>query len=208
MTGPIIRILTVDDHAVLRDGIAAIVAQEQDMTIVGEAADGQEAIAVHRGLRPDITLMDLQMPALGGIEAIAAIRQESPNARILVLTTYEGDAQAVRALKAGAQAYLLKNSLRKELIDTIRLVHAGRRYVPPEVAQEIALHAAQDPLTGREIEILELVAAGNANKQIAWNLSVSEDTVKSHLRAIYSKLDVADRTQAVTVALRRGIIAL
>jgi DNA-binding NarL/FixJ family response regulator len=207
-TGQPIRILTVDDHAVLRDGIAAIVAPESDLAIVGEASNGAEAIDQFHRLRPDVTLMDLQMPVMPGLEAIVAIRAEAPNARIVVLTTYEGDVQAVRALKAGASGYLLKSSLRKELLDTIRAVHAGRRYVPPEIAQEIALHAAEDPLSAREIGILELVAAGNANKEIARELSISEDTVKAHLRSIYSKLDVNDRTQAVTTALRRGIIAL
>lgn len=208
MTGRPIRILTADDHAVLRDGIAAIVAPEPDMVIVGEATDGAQAIEQFRNLRPDVTLMDLQMPVITGIEAIASIRSEAPDARIVVLTTYEGDAQAVRALKAGASGYLLKSSLRKELLDTIRLVHAGRRYVPPDIAQDIAIHAAQEPLTGREIEVLELVAAGKPNKIIAWDLSLSEDTIKAHLRSIFSKLDVDDRTQAVTTALRRGIITL
>lgn len=203
-----IRILTVDDHAVLRDGIAALVAPEPDMEMVGEAANGAEAVEAFRRLRPDVTLMDLQMPVIGGIDAINEIRAEAPGARIIVLTTYEGDAQAVRALKAGASAYLLKSSLRKELLDTIRLVHSGRRYVPAEIAQDIAIHAAQEPLSAREISILKLVAEGKANKVIAWELSLSEDTVKAHLRSIFSKLDVNDRTQAVTLALRRGIISL
>lgn len=203
-----IRILTVDDHAVLRDGIAALVAQEPDLEMVGEAANGAEAVEEFRRLRPDVTLMDLQMPGMSGIDAITAICAEAPKARIIVLTTYEGDAQAVRALKAGASAYLLKSSLRKELLDAIRLVHSGRRYVPAEIAQDIAIHAAQEPLTEREISVLELVAEGKANKVIAWELSLSEDTVKAHLRSIFSKLDVSDRTQAVTLALRRGIISL
>ncbi len=203
-----IRILTVDDHAVLRDGIAALVAQEPDMVMVGEAANGAEAIEAFRRLAPDVTLMDLQMPGISGIDAITAICAEAPKARIIVLTTYEGDAQAVRALKAGASAYLLKSSLRKELLDTIRLVHSGRRYVPAEIAQDIAIHAAQEPLSDREISVLQLVAEGKANKVIAWELSLSEDTVKAHLRSIFSKLDVNDRTQAVTLALRRGIISL
>jgi DNA-binding NarL/FixJ family response regulator len=159
-------------------------------------------------LRPDITLMDLQMPGKSGLEAIKEIRTEAPGARIIVLTTYEGDAQAVRALKAGASAYLLKSSLRKALLDTIRLVHAGRRYVPPEIAQEIALHSAEEPLTVRELSILQAVAEGKANKVIAGDLSLSEDTVKAHLRSIYAKLNVNDRTHAVTTALRRGIISL
>jgi DNA-binding NarL/FixJ family response regulator len=208
MTGQAIRILTVDDHVMLREGIAAIVAQEPDMKIVGEATNGAEAIEAHRNLRPDVTLMDLQMPVMPGLEAIAAIRAESENARIVVLTTYEGDVQAVRALKAGACGFLLKSSVRKELLETIRAVHAGRRYLPVDIAQEIAIHAAEEPLSPREIAILELVAAGKANKTVAWELSVSQETVKAHLRSIFSKLDVTDRTQAVTTALRRGIISL
>ena len=208
MTPNPIRLLAVDDHAVLRDGIAAIVAHEPDMVLVGEATNADEAVDAFRRLRPDVTLMDLQMPGRSGLDAIADIRAEAPAARIVVLTTYEGDVQAVRALKAGASAYLLKSSLRKALLDTIRLVHAGRRYVPPEIAQEIALHAAEEPLTARELSILKAVAEGKANKVIAGDLALSEDTVKSHLRSIYSKLDVNDRTQAVTTALRRGIIAL
>lgn len=208
MTGNAIRILTVDDHVMLREGIAAIVAQESDMEIVGEASNGAEAVEVHRNLRPDVTLMDLQMPVMPGLEAIAAIRAESENARIVVLTTYEGDVQAVRALKAGACGFLLKSSVRKELLETIRAVHAGRRYLPVDIAQEIAIHAAEEPLSPREIAILELVAAGKANKMVAWELSVSQETVKAHLRSIFSKLDVTDRTQAVTTALRRGIISL
>ncbi len=203
-----IRVLVADDHAALRDGIAAIVGNEPDITIAGEAANGEEAIAAFRTLRPDVMLLDLQMPVLGGMEVIQAVREEFSNARIVVLTTYEGDVQALRALKAGASGYLLKTSLRKELLEAIRVVHTGRRYVLAEVAQEIAIHAAEDPLTAREVEILGMVADGNANKVIARRLSLSEDTVKAHLRAVYSKLDVNDRTQAVTVALRRGIIAL
>lgn len=203
-----IRVLIADDHAALRDGVAAIVSNEPDITIAGEAANGEEAIAAFRALRPDILLLDLQMPVLGGLEVITAVRAEFPEARVVVLTTYEGDVQALRALRAGASGYLLKTSLRKELLEAIRVVRAGRRYVLAEVAQEIAIHAAEDPLTTREVEILAMVADGNANKVIARRLSLSEDTVKAHLRAVYSKLDVNDRTQAVTVALRRGIIAL
>jgi DNA-binding NarL/FixJ family response regulator len=203
-----IRILAVDDHAVFRDGIAAIIAPEQDMLLVGEATNGDEAVHAFHRLRPDVTLMDLQMPVRGGMQAIAEIRATAPTARIVVLTTYDGDVQAVRALKAGACGYLLKSSLRKELLDTIRIVHAGGRYVPAALAQQIAIHAAEEPLSQRELAILEQVAAGKPNKVIAWELSLSEETVKAHLRSVYSKLDVNDRTQAVTVALRRGIIAL
>ncbi|WP_243857132.1 response regulator [Sphingomonas leidyi] len=200
--------MTVDDHPALREGIAAIVELQNDMVMVGEASNGAEAVAAFNNLRPDVTLMDLQMPGMGGIEAMAAIRKESRNARIIVLTTYDGDAQAAQAIKAGASGYLLKNTLRKQLLDTIRAVHAGQRYIPPEIAQEIAFHAADDPLSTREIDILKLVADGNANKAIAWQLSVAEDTVKAHLKSIFTKLDVNDRTRAVTTALRRGIITL
>ncbi len=203
-----IRIMTVDDHPALRDGIAAIVEMEWDMVMVGEASNGAEAIAAFHDLKPDVTLMDLQMPRMGGLEAIAAIREKVRDARIIVLTTYDGDVQAARALKAGAAAYLLKSSLRTELLDTIRAVHAGRRHIPPQIAQEIALHAADEPLSARELDILRLVADGKANKEIAWNLSISEDTVKAHMKSIFAKLEVNDRTHAVTAAFRRGMIEL
>jgi DNA-binding NarL/FixJ family response regulator len=203
-----IRVLTVDDHALLREGIAALVNAESDMKIVAEATNGQEAIEKFRLHRPDVTLMDLQMPALNGIEAIIGIRSEFPNARIIVLTTYAGDVQVLRALKAGARGYILKGHVRRELLDTIRAVHAGQKRIPPEVAAELAEHAADDDLTVREIDVLRLIAAGNANKEIAGQLSIAEDTVKSHVTNILAKLGANDRTHAVTIGLKRGIIEL
>jgi DNA-binding NarL/FixJ family response regulator len=203
-----IRILTVDDHPVLREGIAAILSAEADMVLVAEANNGREAIAQFRTHRPDITLMDLQMPIMGGSEAILAIREEFPEARIIVLTTYSGDAQADRAFKAGAYGYLLKSMLRKELVETIRTVHGGRKRIPPEIAVELAEHHADDALTEREIEVLRQVASGNANKIIADNLDISEETVKAHMRKILSKLGANDRTHAVAIALKRGIIEI
>jgi DNA-binding NarL/FixJ family response regulator len=208
MTAATIRLLAVDDHAMLREGIAAIVSSEPDITIVGEATNGQEAVEQYRRLRPDIMLIDLQMPVMSGLDAIAAIREEHPSARIIVLTTYKGDVQALRAIKAGASGYLLKSSLITELLSTIRAVHAGRRYIPAEIAQEIAFHATEESLTSRELAILELVAAGKANKLVAHELTLSEETVKAHLRSIFSKLGVSDRTQAVTTAFRRGILSV
>lgn len=203
-----IRIMVVDDHPVLRSGIIAIIEGQVDMVVVAEASNGAEAVEQFRQVRPDVTLMDLQMPHMGGVEAIQNIRSEFAKARIIVLTTYAGDAQAMRALKAGAVGYLLKSTVRKELLDTVREIHAGRRHIPAEIAQEIAFHAADDALSEREISVLGYVAAGKANKEIAWLLAVSEDTVKAHMRNIFAKLDVGDRTQAVTTALRRGLINL
>jgi DNA-binding NarL/FixJ family response regulator len=203
-----IRVLVVDDHLVLREGVMSILGGETDIVVVGAAENGAEGVQAFGNLRPDVVLLDLQMPVMGGIEALLEMRKRAPHARVIVLTTYEGDAQAVRALKAGAFGYLLKSSLRKELVDAIRAVHAGRRYVLAEVAQEIAVHSAEEPLSERELSVLQLVAAGKANKAIAHDLSLAEDTVKAHLRSIFSKLDVSDRTQAVTTALRRGIITL
>lgn len=203
-----IRILAVDDHALLRKGIAALVSTETDLKLVAEASNGQEAVEAFRAHRPDVTLMDLQMPELDGIEAISRIRNEFPDAKIIILTTYTGDAQVLRALKAGARAYILKGHVHKELLETIRAVHAGHKRIPPDIAAELAMHAADDELTGREIDVLKLIAAGNANKQIADRLAIGEATVKSHVTNILSKLGANDRAHAVTIGLRRGIIEL
>jgi DNA-binding NarL/FixJ family response regulator len=203
-----IRVLAVDDHLVLREGIARMLDGQEDMTLVGQASNGREAIESFRRLRPDVTLMDLRMPDMNGIDAIAAIRAEAPHARIVVLTTYTGDVQAAAALKAGAAGYLLKNLLRKELLETIRAVHSGKRRVPPEVAAEIAEHVADDALTERELEVLRRVAAGKSNKAIAAELDISEGTVKTHMRSILPKLEASDRTHAVMIALKRGILDL
>jgi DNA-binding NarL/FixJ family response regulator len=203
-----IRILTVDDHPLLREGIAAVIEGQSDMQLVGEAANGLEALQVFRDCRPDVTLMDLQMPEMDGVDAIGAIHREFPEARIVVLTTYQGDAQALRAFKAGASGYLLKSMLRRELVDTIRSVHAGRRRIPPEIATGIAEHASDDALTLREIEVLRRVADGNGNKRIAHHLGIAEETVKAHMKNILAKLGANDRTHAVTIAVRRGIFHL
>jgi len=204
----VIRVLSVDDHPMLREGIAALVASQPDMALVGEASNGREAVEQFRKHHPDITLMDLQMPEMSGIDAMGAIRGEFPEARIIVLTTYTGDVQVMRALKAGARAYLLKGLLRKELLETIRAVHAGQKRVPPEVAAEIAEHATDDALTSREIDVLRLIAGGNANKEVAAQLSITEETVKGHVKNILAKLGANDRTHAVTIGLKRGIIEL
>jgi DNA-binding NarL/FixJ family response regulator len=205
--GPI-RVLAVDDHPLLREGIAALVNAEIDMKLVAHACTGQEAIEQFRLHRPDVTLMDLQMPAMNGTEAIAGIRTEFPNARIIVLTTYTGDVQILRALKAGAQAYILKGNVHRELLDTIRAVHAGQKRISPDVAAKLADHEAEEALTSREIDVLRLIATGNANKEIAGQLAIAEETVKSHVTNILAKLGANDRTHAVTVALKRGIIEL
>ena len=203
-----VRVLVVDDHALFREGVAAMLAREPDLELAGEAADGAAALEAYGRLQPDVVLLDLQMPGMGGLEVIERLRLDSPKAKIIVLTTYEGDVQAVRALKAGASGYLLKSSARRELVDAITAVAAGRRYVLAEVAQDIAVHAAEEPLTPREVQVLEVVASGKGNKAIARELGVSEDTIKAQLRSLFAKLDVTDRTEAVMVGLRRGIITL
>jgi DNA-binding NarL/FixJ family response regulator len=203
-----IRILTVDDHPVVRQGIAGLIAVQPDMVLVGEASNGREAIQQFRTHRPEITLMDLQMPEMNGLDALIAIRNEFADAKVIVLTTYAGDAQILRALKAGAQAYLLKNTLHKELLETIRAVHAGKKTLSPEVSYQVAEHAADDSLTPAEVAVLRLIAAGNANKQIADQLSITEETVKSRVKNILSKLGANDRTHAAMIGLKRGIIEL
>jgi DNA-binding NarL/FixJ family response regulator len=203
-----IRILTVDDHRLIRQGIAGLVAVESDMRVVAEAANGREALQQFRAHRPDITLMDLQMPEMNGLDAISAIRGEYPEARIIVLTTYSGDVQALRALRAGARAYLLKDALDKELLDAIRAVHAGRKAVSPEVSFQLAEHATDDALTPGEVRVLRLIAEGRANKEIAASLSTSDATVKGQVQSILSKLGATDRTHAAMIGLKRGIIDL
>ena len=203
--GPI-RILAVDDHPLIRQGIAGLLATQADMNLIAQAANGRDAIQQFHRHRPDITLMDLQMPEMNGLDAIIAIRGEFPEARIIVLTTYAGDMQALRALKAGARAYLLKDSLHKELLATIRAVQAGKKSMSAEVSFQLAEHATDDALTPAEVRVLRLIAEGNANKEIAAQLSTSEDTVKGQVRNILSKLDAKDRTHAAMIGLKRGII--
>jgi len=203
-----IRILTVDDHPVVRQGIAGMIEIESDMTLVGEASNGREAIQQFRLHHPDITLMDIQMPELNGLDALIAIRNEFPEAKIVMLTTYAGDVQILRALKAGAQGYLLKNSLHRDLLGTIRAVYTGKKALSPEATYAIAEHGTDDALTPREIDVLRLIAAGNSNKRVADKLSIGEASVKSHVENILSKLGANDRTHAVTIALKRGIIEL
>jgi len=201
-----IRVLTVDDHPILREGIAAVIALQSDMVIVGEATNGSEAIKMYRTLRPDITLMDLRLPEINGIDATRAICQDYPHAKIIALTVHKGDVQVGRAFKAGASSYLLKSMLRKDLLHTIRLVYAGNRYIPPEVAADLAVHAFDEMLTNREIEILREVAGGAANKIVAARLHISEDTVKKHMKNILSKLSATDRTHATMIAVKRGFL--
>ena len=203
-----IRVLTVDDHPLVREGIAGLIGVQPDMTLVGEALNGRDAIQQFRTHRPDVTLMDLQMPEMNGLDAIIAIRTEFPEARIIVLTTYEGDIQILRAVKAGAQGYLLKNTLHSELLRTIRAVHAGKKSLSPEVSLQIAEHMSDESLTPAEVVVLRLIAAGNANKEIADQLGVTEDTVKGRVKSILAKLDANDRTHAAIIGLKRGIIEL
>ena len=203
-----IRILSVDDHPLLREAVAALLGTQPDMTLVAEASNGREAIEQFRIHRPDVTLMDLQMPIMDGVDAMIAICGEFPGARVIVLTTYAGDVQVYRALKAGARAYLLKSLVRKDLLDIIRQVHAGQKRIPPEVAAALAEHACDDGLSLREIEVLRLISGGNANKEIAFQLSITEETVKGHMKSIFNKLGVHDRAHAVVVGLKRGIINL
>jgi DNA-binding NarL/FixJ family response regulator len=203
-----IRILAVDDHPIFRQGIAGLLADQADVALIAEACNGIEAIQQFRSNRPDITLMDLQMPEMNGLDAMIAIRSEFPEAKIIVLTTYNGDVQVLRALKAGARAYLLKNTLHKNLLETIRAVHAGKKALSPEASFELAEHATDDALTPGEVEVLKLIAAGNANKQIADLLSITEETVKGRVKNILSKLNANDRTHAATIGLKRGIIEL
>ena len=203
-----IRILVVDDHPVVLQGIAGLVGVQPDMTMVAEASNGRDAIQQFRTHRPDVTLMDIQMPEMNGIDALIAIRNEFPDARVIVLTTYVGDVQILRAMKAGAQAYLLKNTLHRELLECIRAVHAGKKSLSPEASFEIAHHLSDDALTPAEVQVLRLIAAGNANKQIADQLGVTEETIKGRVKNILSKLDANDRTHAAIIGLKRGIIEL
>lgn len=201
-----IRILVVDDHPIVRQGVAGLVDGQPDMSIVGQASNGREAIQQFRAHRPDIVLMDLQMPEMNGLDALMAIRDEAPDARIIVLTTYAGDAQVLRAIKAGARGYLLKSALHRELLETIRAVHAGKKSLSADASYELAEHATDDALTPAEVRVLRLIAEGNANKEIAEQLSVSEETVKGQVRNILSKLGAKDRTHAAMIGLKRGII--
>lgn len=205
---PTIRILTVDDHPLFRNGVAALLASQSDMQLVAEGANGREAINQFRTHRPDVTLMDLQMPDMNGLEATIAIRAEFPDARIIVLTTYMGDVQVLRALQAGARAYLLKTLVDKELLETIRRVNSGKKALSPEASYELAEHATDESLTPAEVDVLRLIAGGNANKQIAAQLSISEETVKSRVKNILSKLGANDRTHAAIIGVKRGIIGL
>jgi len=206
MTETKIKVLTVDDHPFLREGIIAIIREEADMMVVGEASNGRDAVEVFGKCRPDVTLMDLQLPELNGIDATIAIRAKHPSARIIVLTTYNGDVRVRRALMAGAAGYVLKNMIRKELIEAIRAVHAGRKYIPQQIALELAQNFEKDDLSAREIEVLRAVAEGKSNKIIADQLSITETTVKAHMKSILFKLGASDRTHAVVLATNRGFL--
>ncbi|RQO36051.1 DNA-binding response regulator [Herminiimonas sp. KBW02] len=203
-----IRVLVADDHPLMLEGIAAVIGSQSDIELVGEAADGNEALALFRTLQPDVTLIDLQMPNANGIDAVRMIRAEFPQARIAILTTYRGDVRALHAIKAGAQGYLLKSALRKELCDAIRALAAGQRYFPPEISAELMEYMGQDCLSPREIQVLKLIAQGLSNKQIALELVLTEDTIKGHLRSIMDKLGANNRTHAVTIGIERGFIEL
>jgi DNA-binding NarL/FixJ family response regulator len=203
-----IRVLVADDHPLLREGIAAVLAGQEDIDLVGEASDGREALERFRQLRPDVTLMDLQMPRMNGIDSILAIRGECPDARIAILTTYRGDVRALHAIQAGAQAYLLKSSLRKELVETIRTLAAGKRHIPPEIAADLAAHIGQQSLSPREVEVLQATALGYSNRDIALQLRITEDTVKGHMRLIMDKLRANNRTHAVAIAVQRGVLEI
>ena len=205
---PRIRVVVADDHPMLREGVHVVIEGEDDMEVVGEAATGREAVALYRDLQPDLMLIDIQMPDGDGVDAIRHIRKEFPEARLIVLTTYSGDARALDALRAGASGYLLKNTLRRELLDAMRSVHNGGKHLNAEVASQIAVHISDQALTPREREVLQLAAEGNSNKQIAHRLTLSEDTIKGHMKVIFAKLGASDRTHAVTLAARRGMIAL
>jgi DNA-binding NarL/FixJ family response regulator len=206
--GSAIRILVVDDHPVVRQGVAGLVGGQPDMSIVGQASNGREAIQQFRAHHPDVVLMDLQMPEMNGLDALMAIRDEAPEARIIMLTTYAGDVQVLRAIKAGARGYLLKSALHRELLETIRAVHAGKKSLSAEASYELAEHSTDDTVTPAEVRVLRLIAEGNANKEIAKQLSVSEETIKGQVRNILSKLGAKDRTHAVMIGLKRGIIEL
>ncbi|PZM08050.1 response regulator [Rhizobium tubonense] len=206
--GPAIRVVMADDHPLIREGIGALLSGHRDIDVVGEASDGLQAVALYSSLMPDILLLDLQMPGLGGLEAIGVIKSRFPSARIIVLTTYEGDQLASKAISAGAQAYLLKSSVRTELPDTIRAVHRGQKHIHAKVAQNLAQHASDDVLTPREVDVLSLIARGNSNRAVGNSLSITEETVKGYVKNILSKLGAKDRTHAVALALKRGIIEL
>jgi two-component system NarL family response regulator len=203
-----ISVLVVDDHPLLRAGLAEAISSQSDMRVAGEASDGREAVERWEELRPDVTIMDIAMPNMCGVTALQQIRREHNNARIVMLTTYKGDAQILRAVQAGAAGFMLKSTLRKELLDTVRGVHMGQRRIPPEIAMELAQHMGQGPLSAREMEVLHYAASGNSNRRIAERLTISEETVKAHMKNVLAKLAANDRTHAVTIALKRGIITI